>query len=855
MPAPLPIDEVLPHVLALLRRESSLVLRAPPGAGKTTRVAPAMLDAGLVPPGQRIIMLQPRRVAARAAARRIARERGSALGEEIGYQIRFEDRTSRKTRLAILTEGLLTRKIQSDPTLDGVAAVILDEFHERSIHADLAIAFLREIQQTVRPELKLVVMSATLDAEPIARFLGGAPIIDSPGRLFPIERRFLERSEDRPVVEKVVSAVRRALRAEEGDDGGDVLVFLPGVGEIRRAGEQLEPIAGDRADVVPLYGDLDGAAQDRAIEKGPRRKIILATNIAETSLTIEGVTCVVDSGLERVSRHDPARGVDRLDTVRISRASADQRSGRAGRTAPGRAYRLWTPQEDAHLPASAEPEVARIDLAPIALEVCAWSAKDPASFGWFEAPPRAGLERAVELLRGLGALEPGSFRVTPHGEVLRRFPLHPRAAAMLIEAHRAGADRFGALAAALISERDVVARRDESITHKVESSDLLLRAERFLELEAGRFSASLASRIGIDADRARGVARVRDRLAEQARSVLGPAEDRGSSEEEALGRAALAGYPDRVAKRRAPGSDRVVMVGGRGGRLAKESVVREAELLVAIELDDSRRSLEAGSETLIRIASGIEEAWLPRAELRTQPVIRWNAEREAVEAAVETRYRDLLLRERIEPGGGDPEAVAARLAEEASRAPERALTIDEDAESLLGRIAFLRAAMPELDLPALDRSSLGALLPSLAYGRRSFAELKKANVTEAIRQLLTHAKLAQLDRHAPERIEVPTGSKIALRYEGAGAPPVLAVRLQELFGLTASPKVAAGRIPVKMELLAPNMRPVQVTQDLTSFWNTTYAEVRRELRARYPKHAWPEDPWTAPPQRGARRRR
>ncbi len=845
--ATLPIDEVLSDVLAALRRAPNLVLRAPPGAGKTTRVAPAMLDAGLVGKGERIIMLQPRRVAARASARRIAAERGTKLGDEIGYQVRHDDRTSARTRVAILTEGLLTRKLQADPTLDGVGAVILDEFHERSIHADLALAFLREIQETVRPELKIVVMSATLEIGRVAKYLGDAPVVDSPGRTHPVKVDYLDKSDDRWADEQVVSAVKRILR-DEADDGGDVLCFLPGAGEIRRAEAALKPIVGDRMDVRPLYGEMEAEAQDRALQRGSRRKIVLATNIAETSLTIEGVTWVIDSGLAKVLRHDPARGGDRLDTLRISKASADQRAGRAGRTAPGRAMRLWTESEQAAMPFADAAEISRIDLAPVVMEVLAWSATDPRAFRWFEAPPAAGVERALETLRALGVVKKDGFAMTPLGEQVRRFPLHPRLGAIMVEAHRLGVPGEGALLTAVASERDPMKRGTS--TDEVESSDLWVRGSRVGELEASGFSFSLASRIGIDAERARGIARVRDQLEDVARRVLGPAPRAPEDTESAALRAVLAGYGDRVAKRRAEGGERVVMVGGRGAKLAKESVVKAAPLMVVVELDDSKRE----SESLIRMASAVEEAWLaPRIETKT--VCFFNADRQAVETAVRRQYYDLVLSERFERGAkADSEEIERVLVEAARGDLAHALTLDEEAEALMARLGFLATAMPDLELPVLDRGGLALLLPEMAQGRRSFAELRQVKVAEAIKNHLGYRRAQEVDKHAPAKLPVPSGSLILLRYE-PGQPPTLSVRLQEVFGMETTPRVAGGRVPVRMELLGPNHRPVQVTQDLTSFWDGTYAEVRKELRAKYPRHSWPDDPREAEAVRGPLRRR
>lgn len=843
----LPIDAVMPEILAAMRRSRNLVLRAPPGAGKTTRVGPAMLDAGLVGPKEKILMLEPRRVAARAAARRIAEERGGRVGDEIGYQVRFDDKTSAKTRFAILTEGLLAKKLESDPTLEGVGAVLLDEFHERSVHADLALAFLREVQETLRPELRIVVMSATLEAEPIARFLGGAEVVDTPGRIFPVKTSFLETPDERWVDERVVSGVRRAL-AEE-DDGGDVLIFLPGVGEIRRSQEALEKVFEDRFLLCPLYGDLSPEDQDRALRPGKKRKLVLATNVAETSLTIEGVTTVVDTGLVKRIFHDPARGIDRLETGRISRASADQRRGRAGRTGPGRCFRLWTESEDRRLVPHDEPELMRIDLAPVLVDVLAWGARDPAEFQWFEAPPKASLERALQLLRSLGAVEPVGFRLTEKGERLRRFPLHPRLATSLVRAHALGVVRDAALVCALLSERDLVRRSKDPSRASVEAegpSDPLHRRDLYLELEASGFSRSLAGRLSLDLGAARSVRDVERRLLDLARRELGEGKAAQGDPEVLLQRALLAGFPDRVAKRREAGSGRLLMASGRGGELARESVVRSASLMVAIEVDDSNRA--GSADTLVRQASAVEASWLSDTGLVTEGSrVRWNETREAAEAVIERRYGALVLAEKRDPEG-DPEALAALLAERA--APKLLELLGEDAHQVLLRLELIEKSVPDVDFESVD---LESLLPKLCLGLKTLGELRKLDFGAAIKNAVGYHTWQKIEALAPERIEVPSGSHVKLRYEHEG-PPVLSVRLQEVFGLEKTPRVAGGRVAVKMELLAPNMRPVQVTQDLESFWARTYAEVRKDLRARYPRHSWPEDGRTAPPQRRPARR-
>ncbi len=818
----LPIDDVKSTLVAHLRQTPNLVLLAPPGAGKTTRVPQYLVDQRLIGPGEKVLVLEPRRLAARLAAQRIAEERGCRVGDEVGYQVRFEDRTSAKTRIAIVTEGILTRRLQSDPTLERVGAVVLDEFHERSIHADLALAFLREIQETVRPELKIVVMSATFDPAPVARFLGDCPVVTSDGRMHPVRISYLDAPDDRYPVEVLVAGVKRALR-EGMVPNSDILAFLPGAGEIRRAEEQLSNL--EAVDICPLYGELDPRAQDRAVTPGPRKKIILATNIAESSLTIQGVSTVVDLGLQKLQRHDPALGVDRLDLVRISKRSAEQRAGRAGRTGPGHAYRLWTAREYERFVAEDPPEIARIDLAPVVLEIVKWAGKDPRTFGWFEPPPEASLERATALLRGLGALSPDKFVLTPLGEKLAAMPLHPRVGMILVAAARFGVPSEGALLAALASERDVWRRTGKVV---VGDSDLVARMEALLAFEAGDRPQ------GLDIGAAKNVLRVRDRL----RSMVPKNEPlrKTKSTEEAVLRTIAAGFLDRVARRQ--GEDRFVLVGGGGAQLDPESVVREAELIVAVEVEGGKKGQANGR---LRQASRVERRWLEEdAQLAKTHEARWNRSREAAEAVVAIRYGDLLLEERPDPAP-DFEALSELLQQEAAQDLDRALPVTDSLADWLHRYAFLRRSLPDAELPARGFEFRRALLPELCYGKKSFKELGQVHLIEAYEQSLPSQARRLLQNEAPLEVLVPSGRSLRLRYEPEG-PPVLAVRLQEIFGLYDTPRVASGRVPIKLELLAPNHRPVQVTQDLRSFWDRTYAEVRKELRQRYPKHQWPEDP-------------
>ncbi len=805
---PLPIDEVLPEVLAALGEAGAVVLVAPPGAGKTTRVPAALLDAGVE---GRVLCLQPRRVAARAAARRIAAERGVRLGKEVGYTLRFDAKTSADTRLELLTEGLLTRRLQSDPFLEGVGAVVLDEFHERSLHVDLALALLREVQREARPELRLVVMSATLDPGPVAEYLG-CPVVRSEGRAFPVEVTYAAQPSKARIHERCAAAVRR-LRPERGH----LLAFLPGVGEIERCAGALR----DLPEVHPLHGRLRGEQQDAALAPSTRPKIVLATNIAETSVTMEGVRVVVDSGLRRAPRFDAAIGLERLELGRISLASADQRAGRAGRTGPGACHRLWTRGEHRGLSERETPALRRVDLARTVLEIRAWGA-DPSAFEWFEAPPEASLAHADALLRRLGALDRSG--VTALGRRLLRLPLHPRLGRVVVAGVEAGILGSAAAAAAIASEKDVF-REPPRYSG---DSDLQVRLEALERAAEGRFDQ------GVDRGAARTLLRVRDQLVRVAGGALGR-----RAEAEELAHLLLCGFGDRVARRRAPNSERFLLASGMGATLDRQSRVREAELILAIGLSGGRRGERA--EHRIRVASAIEEAWL---EVETREETRFDPERQAVVTEAVRRFGAIVLDARPTKAS-DPGARSACLAEAVAVDPSRALSLDGGAGEWLGRLRWLAGEMPELGLPTFEElepeAGPGPLIQSACAGRRSFAELRKAPLLSLMRGLAGHQVCATLDRLAPASLTLPTGRSRRLDYQ-PGKAPILAARIQQLFGWNETPRVADGRVPVMLHLLAPNMRPAQITRDLAGFWERTWPQVRKELRGRYPKHDWPVDP-------------
>jgi ATP-dependent helicase HrpB len=823
---PLPIDTVLPELVDALRRGPNAVLRAPTGAGKTTRLPPALLDAGLAGDKQ-IVVLEPRRLAARAAARWMAQERGGRLGDEVGYRVRFDRQCGRQTRILAVTPGILLRRLQDEPFLESIGIVVFDEFHERSLENDLSLGLVRLVQQTVRPELRIVVMSATLAVEEAARYLDNCPIITSEGRLHPVDIHYEPREDRQAWPAAVAEAVARLLPQTPGD----ILAFLPGLQEIRHTAHELAGLAAqDNLLVLLLYGDLPADQQDRALLPQPQRRIVLTTNVAETSVTVEGITGVVDSGLARQLVYDARVGLDRLQLTHISQASADQRAGRAGRTQPGVCIRLWSQTNHRLRPAQTDPEIRRVDLSGAALQLLCWGESDVLKFPWLEAPRNEAVSQALSLLRLLGALDERG--VTQLGRSMARLPVQPRLGRLILEAHRLGHAQRGALAAALLSERDPFARNSSRAGQATTSSDVLDRIEALEQLDRhGRYDGPLGV---LHRGPARYVLKAGDQLARLVRQEK-QAELGQIDADEAVLRSLLAAFPDRLCRRREPRSRRGLMVGGRGVRFMESTGVLDGELFVAIDVD------AGDSETLVRQASLVERDWLPDNQLSVSIDVEFDETTERVSARRRVRFADLVLEETPAPLP-NTEAAVHVLSSAAAVHWDRVRPADDSpAGQYLLRVRCLAQWMPDLELPVLDEAQLRSLLPDLCRGCRSLNDVQGSRWLEAIQSQLSPQQRRAVEREAPERLTVPSGGRIALRYE-SGRPPVLSARIQELFGLSDTPRLAGGRVRVLLELLAPNYRPQQLTEDLASFWANTYPQVRKELRARYPKHAWPEKP-------------
>jgi ATP-dependent helicase HrpB len=814
--APLPIDEALPRLTAALATANCAVLVAPPGAGKTTRVPLVLLDEAWTK-DKKILVLEPRRLAARAAASRMAATLGEQVGDAVGLRVRFGSRISKRTRIEVVTEGVFTRLVLDDPSLDGIAAVLFDEFHERSLDADLGLALARDAQQGLRPDLKLLVMSATLDGARVAALLGNAPVIKSEGRAYPVETRYLGRDTRAPVERQVADAIERALRAESGS----MLVFLPGAGEIRRT----ETILKDRVregdvDIVALYGALDAREQDRAISPSPpgRRKIVLATSIAETSLTIEGVRIVIDSGLSRVPRYEPDVGLTRLETVRVSRAAADQRRGRAGRTEPGVSYRLWDEPQTSSLEPYTRPEILSADLSSFVLDMAHWGAADPAKLAFLDAPPLAALAEARALLKEIGALD-ADGRITDEGRKLRSLPLPPRLARMVVAAAAEGSGALAATIAALLTERGL-GGNDVDLRHRLDN----FRRDRSPRAEDARAMVK--------------------------RWVASAGAGKNTDEHNVGSLLALA-YPDRIAKNRGTGGA-FHLANGRGGMVDPASPLAREPFLAVAELTGAAAASRIVLAAPVEVAE-IEARFAGQIEDRSE--VAFDAASASLRARRRLRLGALVLSEQTKPVAPDSES-AGLLAEGIAGLGVGKLPWTKAQLQLRNRVMFLRRAegdeWPDLSDATLASTSAEWLAPFLT-GKTALSQIGADDLTAALDALIPWNLRKRLDAEAPTHFTAPSGSHVPIDYEVEEGPK-LAIRVQELFGLSVHPTIAGGRVPLLIELLSPAHRPVQVTRDLPGFWRGSYRDVKTEMRGRYPRHPWPDDPMKAPATRRAKPR-
>ncbi len=813
----LPIDDVLPAVAAAFAAFTAAVLVAPPGAGKTTRVPLALLEQPWA--DGKIVMLEPRRLAARAAAERMAATLGEALGGTIGLRARFDTIVSRQSRIEVMTEGVFTRMVLDDPELTGVSAVIFDEFHERSLDADLGLALVLDVAGALRPDLRILVMSATLDGARVAGLLDGAPVIESRGRAFPVETRYLARSPDRRIEDSIADAILLALRAEHGS----ILAFLPGQAEILRTASLLaERLRPGEADVAPLYGAMDRAGQDRAVRPAPGclRRIVLATAIAESSLTIEGIRVVVDSGLARVPRYEPDLGLTRLETQRVSRASADQRRGRAGRLEPGICYRLWEEAATGALPAFARPEILDADLTGLVLDLATWGALEPATLRWLDPPPLPAVLEARKTLLSISALD-AFGAVTPEGRAIARLAVPPRIARMVVEAARRGAAAIGGEVATLLVERGLGGT----------GADLGERLERWRRDRSPR------------SETARGLART---FARQARAAAGASSSERSAEAWDVhpGQLLALAFPERLAKARGkPGE--FLLANGRAASVDLHDALARAPFLAVGEITGR------ASSTRILLAAALDLGELQEVAgpgIETRDELGFDPGRAALSARRITRLGALILSESPLPVPED-EAAALRLAEGLAQLGIARLPWSKALMQWRDRVAFLRAAegetWPDLGDDTL-RETIALWLGPHLLGKTGLKDLSAEDLAQALDTLVGHALRRRLDAEAPTHFEVPTGSRVPIDYAADGGP-AMAVRVQELFGLATHPALAGGRVPLTLHLLSPAHRPIQITRDLPGFWRGSWSAVRAEMRGRYPRHPWPDDPATATP--------
>jgi ATP-dependent helicase HrpB len=845
LPRDLPIYELETAILASLRARGRVIVQAPTGSGKSTQVPQMLLRAGLLEAGEAVV-LQPRRLAARMLARRVAEEVGTELGDRVGYQIRLESRVSERTRIRFVTEGILLRQMTFDPLLRGVSAVVFDEFHERHLYGDISLAKALAIQRTVRPDLMIAVMSATLDAGALRDYLAPCDVLESLGRTFPVRVEYLPKPANFEADPVWDVAARECGRAASST-GGDMLVFMPGAYEIGRTIQAIQGLR-DLRDfaVLPLHGELPAEAQDRAVARAAGRKIIVSTNVAETSLTIDGVTAVIDSGLARTARFDPARGINTLLVEKISAASADQRAGRAGRTAPGVCVRLWTEREHGQRPAHELPEVKRLDLSEVVLTLKASGVDDLSKFDWFERPDLRGLEKAESLLRDLGALAGPAGAITDVGRRMLRFPVHPRYARMFLEAQGRGCVRSVALMAALTQGRNFLLRgasrqveeaREEALGEEHESDFfLLMRAWRFADRSG--YSLDACRRLGIHAQAARQVGPLFEQFV-----GIAAAEGLDASERRVDGaevrKCVLAGFPDHLARRLDASTLRCELIHGRRGMLARESAIGKAPLFVAAEITEvGGRAGEVS--VILDIATAVEEAWLRElfpGELRDLREVTFDAAAKRVVARRERRFRDLVLESRSGSDDVPENEAAALLAREVLAGRLTIDAWDDSVEQWITRVNRLAEWFPEYEVNPVTPADRATLLEQVCYGETSARAVKGKEVMPVLRDWLTAEQLAAMDEVVPERLTMANGRRSRLTYSREG-PPVLSARIQELYGVEGGFTLGRGRVPVRIEVLAPNQRPIQVTDDLAGFWRDIYPKIKPELSRRYPRHEW-----------------
>ncbi|WP_138439783.1 ATP-dependent helicase HrpB [Marinobacter alexandrii] len=823
----LPIDEILPELKKTLEQSATLLLQAPPGAGKTTRVPLALLDAPWRD-DKTILMLEPRRLAARSAARFMAKQLGEKPGQTVGYRTRLDTKVSSATRIEVVTEGILTRLIQADPMLEDYAAVLFDEFHERSLQADLGLALVRESQQALREDLRVLVMSATLDTGPIARVLGEVPVLRSEGRAFPVEVLYRPApAQARRVwmADRVVAVIHEALQ----DQPGSVLVFLPGAGEIRRVAQQLRGAVPDDVVVTPLFGNLKSDEQDRAIAPAMpgQRKVVLATAIAETSLTIEGVRVVIDSGQQRRAVFDANSGMTRLITGRVSKASAEQRKGRAGRVEPGVCYRLWSEAEQFGLADFTPPEIQEADLAPLVLELAQWGARSPDQVAWIDTPPQAHWHQAVALLQWLDMLAPDGA-ITEHGKAARELGVHPRLAHMVLRGRAQGLGGLAADLAALLGDRDLLGPGAGADLHE---------RVRLLHGERGHGS--------VDPARLQSVRQAAKRLdGSVGRSQKPPTESE-------VGRLLAQAYPDRIGRRRAGQVPRYQLSNGKGASLREDDALARHDWLVAAELDGQSR------EATIYLAAPVDLADLEQdlvSHIHEAEEAVWDDKRGTVIARRVRKLGELVLAEQALPQP-DPALIQQGLLNAVRQKGLASLPWSKSARQWQARVQMLANTgsgdWPDVSDAAL-LTSLGSWLAPFLPGLKRWSDLQGLNLQQALQSLLDYSQQQQLEELAPKALTIPTGQSVALDYT-TGNGPVLAAKLQALFGWSETPRLADGQVPVVIHLLSPAQRPLAVTADLASFWRNAYPEVRKDMRGRYPKHPWPEDPFTAEAQRGTKK--